>query len=78
MCKGPREKAAFMRLFPSTGEKGTVNAARGRCCWGIRGKTVAKIIEYYIPSTFRKSGKWVPAKERGKIIEFEPETKKTA
>jgi hypothetical protein len=41
-------------------------------------KTVAKIIEFYIPKTFRKSGKWVPPKERGKIIEFVPETKKTA
>jgi hypothetical protein len=39
---------------------------------------VAKIIEFYIPNTFRKSGKWVPPKERGKIIEFVRETKKTA
>ena len=39
---------------------------------------MAKIIEFYIPSSFRKSGKWVPPKERGKIIEFVPETKKTA
>jgi hypothetical protein len=44
----------------------------------IRDKTVAKIIEFYIPKTFRKSVKWVPPKERGKIIEFVPETKKTA
>jgi hypothetical protein len=49
-----------------------------RCCGEIRGRIVAKIIEFYIPSTFRKSGKWVPPKERGKIIEFIPETKKTA
>jgi hypothetical protein len=39
---------------------------------------VAKIIEFYIPSTFRKSGRWVPPKQRGKIIDFVPETKKTA
>ena len=44
----------------------------------IRGGTVAKIIEFYIPSTFRKSGKWVPPKQRGKIIEFMSEPKKTA
>ena len=39
---------------------------------------MAKIIEFYIPKTFRKGGKWVPPKERGKIIEFVPEAKKTA
>jgi len=44
----------------------------------IKGRIVAKIIEFYIPSSFRKSGKWVPPEERGKIIEFVPETKKTA
>jgi hypothetical protein len=42
----------------------------------VRGRIVAKIIEFYIPTTFRKTGKWVPPKERGKIIEFVPETKK--
>jgi hypothetical protein len=40
---------------------------------------VAKIIEFYIPSRFRKSGKWVPPRKGGKIIEFVPtNTKKTA
>jgi hypothetical protein len=40
---------------------------------------VAKIIEFYIPSRFRQSGKWVPPRERGKIIEFVlADTKKTA
>lgn len=44
-----------------------------------RGVAVAKIIEFYIPSSFRKSEKWIPPKERGKIIEFAAETtKKTA
>jgi hypothetical protein len=35
-------------------------------------------IEFHIPGTFRKSEKWIPPKQRGKIIEFAPETKKTA
>jgi hypothetical protein len=39
---------------------------------------VAKIIEFYIPSTFRRNAKWVPAEHRGKVIEFVPERKKTA
>jgi hypothetical protein len=49
-----------------------------RCCIDTGGGTVAKIIEFYIPGTFRKSKKWIPPKQRGKIIEFAPETKKTA
>jgi hypothetical protein len=43
-----------------------------------RGVAVAKIIEFYIPSGFRRNEKWIPPKERGKIIEFVTETKKTA
>jgi len=39
---------------------------------------VAKIIQFYVPSTFRRSAKWVPAEERGKVIEFVPERKKSA
>lgn len=49
-----------------------------RCCGDIRGRVMAKIIEFYIPTAFRKSEKWVPPRKRGKIIEFVPETKKTA
>jgi hypothetical protein len=39
---------------------------------------MAKIIEFYIPKNFRKSLKWVPELQRGKILEFCPETKKSA
>jgi len=31
---------------------------------------MAKIIEFYIPSSFRKNIKWVPADQRGKLIQF--------
>jgi hypothetical protein len=48
------------------------------CCCDTGGGVVAKLIEFYVPSTSRKSGKWVPVKERGKVIEFVPEQKKTA
>ena len=40
--------------------------------------TVAKIIEFYIPNNFRKSVKWVAPEQRGKIIEFPPQVKKSA
>jgi len=40
--------------------------------------TVAKVIEFYIPNTFRKSVKWVSPEQRGKIIEFVLQIKKSA
>jgi len=39
---------------------------------------MAKLIEFYIPATFRKNGKWIPPEQRGKIIEFPVEAKKSA
>lgn len=43
-----------------------------------KGGVVAKIIEFYIPSNFRKSEKWIPAQSRGKVIAFGLQTKKSA
>jgi len=43
-----------------------------------RGVAVAKIIEFYIASNFQKKEKRTPPHNRGKIIEFSPETKKSA
>ncbi len=42
------------------------------------GLTVAKVIEFYIPTNFQKSVKWGPPEQRGKIIEFAPQVKKSA
>lgn len=39
---------------------------------------MARVIEFYIPKNFRKSFKWVPELQRGKILEFCPQTKKSA
>lgn len=40
---------------------------------------MAKVIEYYIPETFRKkSDKWIPPDQRGKIIQFPTTVKKSA
>jgi len=39
---------------------------------------MAKVIEFYIPKNFRKSFQWVPELQRGKILEFCPQTKKSA
>jgi hypothetical protein len=34
------------------------------------GGCMAKIIEFYIPQSFRKVSKWLPPSERGKLLEF--------
>jgi hypothetical protein len=39
---------------------------------------MAKVIEFYVPSRFRKKVKWTPPEERGRIIDFQPETRKSA
>jgi hypothetical protein len=39
---------------------------------------MAKVIGFYIPKNFRKSFKWVPELQRGKILEFCPQTRKSA
>ena len=39
---------------------------------------MAKVIEFYVPDRFRKTGPWVPPGQRGKVIEFPPPQKKTA
>jgi hypothetical protein len=39
---------------------------------------VARVIEFYIPSNFRKNAKWIPVEYRGRVIEFPPPVKKSA
>jgi hypothetical protein len=39
---------------------------------------MAKVIEFYIPKSFRKPLKWSPEWQRGKIIEFCAQIKKSA
>ena len=38
---------------------------------------MAKVIEFYVPMKFRKTEKWVPRVQRGKVLEF-PAMKKSA
>src|SRR5579872_1781561 len=39
---------------------------------------MAKVIEYYVPQGFRRSARWIPPDQRGKIIEFSVPQKKSA
>ena len=31
---------------------------------------MARVIEFYVPGNFRRSAKWIPPKQRGKVIQF--------
>jgi hypothetical protein len=42
------------------------------------GMIMAKVIEFYIPNTFRKKTVWIPSEPRGKVIEFCIQIKKSA
>jgi hypothetical protein len=39
---------------------------------------MARIIEFYIPARFHKPVKWMPLAERGKVLEFPAEVRKSA
>ena len=39
---------------------------------------MAKVIEFYVPDRFRKTGPWIPPEQRGKVIEFPSPQKKSA
>ena len=39
---------------------------------------MAKVIEFYIPAGFQRKSKWLPEEQRGKVIEFPAEIKKSA
>jgi len=42
------------------------------------GMIMAKVIEFYIPNTFQKREIWIPPEQRGKVIEFCLQVKKSA
>ena len=39
---------------------------------------MAQVIPFYVPDRFRRKVRWVPAEQRGKVIEFPAEIKKSA
>jgi len=39
---------------------------------------MAKLIEYYVPDNFRKSTRWIPPEQRGKVIQPLAVKKKSA
>jgi len=39
---------------------------------------MANVIVFHIPQSFRKKSKWIPPQERGKLIEFPTQARKSA
>jgi hypothetical protein len=38
---------------------------------------MAQVIEFYIPARFKSRAKWVPQEQRGKVITFPSDLKKS-
>lgn len=39
---------------------------------------MANVIVFHVPENFRKKAKWVPPDERGKVIQFPTQARKSA
>jgi hypothetical protein len=39
---------------------------------------MAKVIEFYVPSRFKRIVKWIPAKDKGQLLNIGEATKKSA
>lgn len=53
-------------------------AERARFVVMDRRMIMAQVIEFYIPSRFKQKVKWVPVEQRGKILAFPADFKKSA
>jgi hypothetical protein len=76
--QGALTKIKALRFGPLSVRLGVEGLVAIRNDIGEKGAAVAKIIEFYVPSNFRKKEKWVPPQDRGKILEFSLQTKKSA
>jgi hypothetical protein len=61
-----------MKQMPAAAELKRAHRVR------IRRPRMAKVIEFRVPENFVKPAKWVPEDQRGKIVEFPAQQKKSA
>jgi hypothetical protein len=86
MCRmqGAYKKAAIVRFRPLPMRMGMAGARKRRTEMTRRGlasseaKPVTNVVEFYIPTTFRKRLKVTFQQGRGKLIEFRPPARKSA
>ena len=51
---------------------------RRTACCGSEVGVMAQVIEFYIPARFKPKVKWIPLEQRGKILAFPVDLKKSA
>jgi hypothetical protein len=86
MCRmqGASKEAAIVRFRPLSMRMGMAGARKLRAEATMRGTSelggaqVTNVVEFYIPTSFRKRLKVISQQGRGKLIEFRPSTKKSA
>jgi hypothetical protein len=79
--QGASEKTQVDRFYPVSvrmGVAGTLNSVYVMETDEWKGRTVAKIIEFYIPIRFSKREKRLPTQECGRLIEFRVPTRESA
>ena len=83
-CKGSTRHSLVYAVLPNL-QRLAVNANFGiwiALLWLSKADTsedaMARIIEFYIPARFHKPVKWIPPAERGKVLEFPAEVRKSA
>jgi hypothetical protein len=57
---------------------GTVMTKEARRTAVDRRMVMAQVISFYIPTRFKPKVKWVPVEQRGKVIAFPTDLKKSA
>jgi hypothetical protein len=57
--------------------RGEVGVKTDSLLW-IGGRVMAQVIEFYIPARFKPKVKWIPLEQRGKILAFPVDLKKSA
>jgi hypothetical protein len=63
----------------SSGRESPVTFVDGGHLTRRKGTTMARVIPFYFPDSYKPSARWIPAEQRGKVIAFRPDAvRKTA
>ena len=82
-CKNGREISLVLSPPPSASKEVTTHFQDGDAGKTLnvpvdRRMAMAKLIVFYVPERFLNKTKWVPPEERGKLLQFPVEHKKSA
>jgi hypothetical protein len=74
-CNGSQFRSAVLHRSATLASGVPLSCCRRDECFGGH---MAKIIEFYIPQSFRKVSPWLPPAERGKVLAFPMAVRKSA